>query len=188
MFVALRVSECAATPCGRPNTVSTIEKWIHKIPEKFQNVIIDYYVIMPDRVHLVLFILNDWDDHISMFEYGFSECEGVTVSVDAGELKVAGGEKASVPLKLAYDPVWLKDEKCEFRLLVKPFEYAPVREGKLVGKALLLSEGKVIEEVPVITCGSVAVNHAPPKAEEKGLFSDFYQKFIDFFRGELIGR
>ena len=39
-------------------------KWIHKIPEKFQNVIIDYYAIMPDHVHLVLFILNDWDDHM----------------------------------------------------------------------------------------------------------------------------
>ena len=57
-------SPVGATPCGRPNTVSMIEKWIHKIPEKFQNVVIDYYAIMPDHVHLVLFILNDWDDHM----------------------------------------------------------------------------------------------------------------------------
>ena len=131
---------------------------------------------------------NDWDDHISMFEYGFSQCEGVTVKIDAGVLKVAGGEKSAVPLKLAYEPVWLKGEKCEFRLLVRPFEYAPVGEGKVVGKAVLLSDGKVIEEVPVVTCGSVEVKHAPPKTEEKGLFSDLFQKFKDFFRGELIGR
>lgn len=131
---------------------------------------------------------NDWDDHISMFEYGFSQCEGVTVKIDAGELKVAGGEESSVPLKLAYEPVWIKGEKCEFRLLVRPFEYAPVSEGKVVGKALLLSDGKVIEEVTVITCGSVDVKHASPEAEEKGFFSDLFQKFKDFFRGELIGR
>ena len=57
-------SSVGATPCGRPNTESMIEKWIHKISEKFQNVVIDYYAIMPDHVPLLLFILNDWDDHM----------------------------------------------------------------------------------------------------------------------------
>lgn len=131
---------------------------------------------------------NDWDDHVSMFEYGFSKCEGVSVGVNAGEMRVAGGEKTSVPLKLAYEPVWLKGEKCEFRLLVRQFDYAPISSGEIVGKALLISDGKVREEVPVLTDGSVAVKHAPPKAEEKGLFSEIFQMFKDIFRGELIGR
>ena len=40
-----------------------IEYWIHRIPTKFVNTYIDYYVIMPDHIHLLLRIcvseLND---------------------------------------------------------------------------------------------------------------------------------
>ena len=131
---------------------------------------------------------NDWSDHISMFEYGFSECKAVTVSADAGSMKVAGGDKPSVPLRLAYHPVWIKDDNCVCRLLVKPFEYAPVSSGKIVGTAQFMSGDKVVCEVPVLTDGSAAVKKAPQEEEPEGLFSNLYQKIKDFFRGEPIGR
>ena len=131
---------------------------------------------------------NDWSDHISMFEYGFSECEAVSVSVDAGVMKVAGGDKASVPLRLAYNPVWIKGDKCVCRVLVKPFDYAPVTSGEIVGTAQFISGDKVVCEVPVLTDGSAAVKKAPQEEEPEGLFSYLYQKIKDFFRGEPIGR
>ena len=49
---------------GKHNAVTMIEKWIHKIPETFKNVKIDYYVIMPDHVHLILFMCNERDAHM----------------------------------------------------------------------------------------------------------------------------
>ena len=33
-----------------------IEKWIHQIPNKFSSVKIDYYVVMPDHIHMILAI------------------------------------------------------------------------------------------------------------------------------------
>jgi len=53
-----------ATLCGRPKTIDMIECWIHEIPKKFNCVDIDYYVIMPDHVHLILILKDIRDDHI----------------------------------------------------------------------------------------------------------------------------
>ena len=38
-----------------------IEKWLHKIPEKFENVTLDYYVVMKDHIHIIVF-LNEEDE------------------------------------------------------------------------------------------------------------------------------
>ena len=35
-----------------------IEKWLHEIPRKYENIGLDYYVIMPNHIHLIL-ILKD---------------------------------------------------------------------------------------------------------------------------------
>jgi len=43
-----------ATPCGSPRVLQMIEYWIHRIPTKFVNTYIDYYVIMPDHIHLII--------------------------------------------------------------------------------------------------------------------------------------
>ncbi|MBQ4604298.1 MAG: D-alanyl-D-alanine carboxypeptidase, partial [Clostridia bacterium] len=68
-------------------------------------------------VTLVAVTLNapdDWNDHISMFEYGFSKCKGALLSCDFSNIsvKVTGGEDESVPVKLAYNPEWISSEKC----------------------------------------------------------------------------
>ncbi|MBQ8014794.1 MAG: D-alanyl-D-alanine carboxypeptidase [Clostridia bacterium] len=155
-----------------------------------------------DGIVLVAVTLNapsDWNDHISMFEYGFSKCQGVSVGCDLRgiQLKVVGGEKQSVGLRLSYDPIWLKDKKCSYRLMVKPFEYAPVVAGKIVGTAIFFSGDKIIDEVPVEAVdfveGRIAAppDKEPQTQEEKGLFSKITAKIKDFFqnfRGELIGR
>ena len=33
-----------------------IEYWLHQIPKKFENVQLDYYVIMPNHIHVILII------------------------------------------------------------------------------------------------------------------------------------
>ncbi len=43
-----------------------IENWILKIEEKFENITIDYYVVMKDHVHIIIFI--DRQEEISLFE------------------------------------------------------------------------------------------------------------------------
>ena len=48
----------------RPYAIRMIEKWIHELQNKYDYVKIDYYVIMPDHIHLILFLTNDAGAHI----------------------------------------------------------------------------------------------------------------------------
>ncbi len=43
-----------------------IEKWILKIEERFKNITVDYYVVMKDHIHIIIFI--DRKDETDLFE------------------------------------------------------------------------------------------------------------------------
>ena len=50
-------SSVEAHPCVRPNEAHRmVEKWLLKLQERFENVILDYYVIIPDHIHFVLLL------------------------------------------------------------------------------------------------------------------------------------
>lgn len=139
-------------------------------------------------VTLVAVTLNapdDWNDHISMYEYGFSKYKGVLISCDLSDisLKVTGGDKTSIPVKLAYIPEWLSGEKCCCRIIIKPFEYAPLPVNSFVGNAVFYSNnGVIIDEVPLLAADSVYLKPAKPAIkEQKGLFSDLIQKIKELF-------
>ena len=94
-------------------------------------------------------------------------------------LRVAGGEKPYASLKLAYEPVWLKGRESSVRILLKPFEYAPVNAGESVGTAVFFSGEKVIDEVPIQAAEFVEQKHAPVTEEEQ---NGFFIKIKDFFK------
>ncbi len=142
---------------------------------------------------------DDWNDHISMFEYGFSVCKPLTIGCKTQNLtlRICGGTDNSIPLKLSRECIISEDQICHYRLNIKPFEYAPVKKGELVGTAVFISENGVIDEVPVITDGSCE------RAEYDIQNNDITEKkisliekikefvsnaFVTAFRGERIGR
>ncbi len=147
-----------------------------------------------DGVTLVAVTLNapdDWNDHISMYEYGFSKCKGASLQCDMSKVftNVAGGEKNSVSVDLAFFPQWISGENCGVRLLLKPIIYAPVSKGDIVGTAQFISNGKTVEEVPVIASEDVFQKKADIVSQnEENSFSQFLKRLKDFFRGEIIGR
>ena len=126
---------------------------------------------------------DDWNDHISMFEYGFSQCKSVGLSCDLPDIKVSGGVKNNVSLRLPSNPSWLENERCVVRIYLKPFVYAPVSKDTVVGKAVFYSDERVIAEIPVLTAESVEFKNAPiqPVEEDRGLFSDLINRLIDIF-------
>lgn len=147
-------------------------------------------------VTLVAVTLNapdDWNDHISMFEYGFSKCKGAFIGCDLSSVtvNVAGGEVSKLSVELAYYPEWIAGEPCSCRVLVKPVEYAPIPKGMILGKAVFCSENGVVDEVPLLASDFVYIK--PVSDEEinnKGsLFADIIRKIKDyFFGGEPIDR
>ncbi len=140
-------------------------------------------------ITLVAVTLNagdDWNDHISMFEYGFSKCIPVKIGVDLSpySLKVVGGTKNQIPLKLSRDCIHLSDKQCYCTLVLKPFEYAPVSDGKTVGYALFISDGKVIDEIPVITNGTSAAKEHTVQSKDinENFLTSLIQKLLSILK------
>ena len=48
----------------RPYAIQMVERWIHELQNKYDYVNIDYYAIMPDHVHLILFLTDEAGVHI----------------------------------------------------------------------------------------------------------------------------
>lgn len=144
-----------------------------------------------DGVTLVAVTLNapdDWNDHISMLEYGFSQCKGVELSCDLSNvrLNVAGGVKSHIPVELSDNPEWLAGESSFVRLLIKPMVYAPVKKGDIVGTVVFLSEdNSVIDEIPVLASENVGFKKAEiiQQQTDEGLFSKIMQKIKDLISG-----
>ena len=132
-----------------------------------------------DGIILVAVTLNasdDWNDHISMFEYGFSQINAVDIgcNLSSASLKVVGGNKNSVPLKLSRKSVYAENRLCSYFLLLKPFEYAPVSKGEVVGTAVFISDGKIIDRVPVLTDGDSTRKEYNIQFEEKRKHHNFF--------------
>lgn len=144
-----------------------------------------------DGVILVAVTLNapdDWNDHRRMLDYGFSvsECEEIDYDLSSTSVRVYGGERNSVSLKLSYLPHLIKrDRNYEFVVLLEPYVYAPVEQGDFVGTLLIRYGGETVEEIPIESCEAVAykkvVEAEPAPQEEKGFFSKIIQKIKDFF-------
>ena len=135
-------------------------------------------------ITLVAVTLNagdDWNDHISMFEYGFSKCNSCELSCDLSDkfLKVVGGNESYAAIKSARNPVYLSGKECSVMIYLKQFEYAPISDGEIVGTAVFMSEGRIIDEVPILTDGAVLAKHYKDTDNDKNSFLfDFINRII----------
>lgn len=141
-------------------------------------------------ITLVAVTLNasdDWNDHVFMFEFGFSKCMPVQLEPDLSELslKVFGGERSSVPLKLARSFIGINGKTYSCRLVVKQYAYAPVNIGEIAGVAVFTLNGKTVDEIPVVTNGVSEQREyyhdktTVPQKENK--ISELYNKIKSYF-------
>lgn len=138
---------------------------------------------------------DDWNDHISMFEYGFSKIRSTAVCCDLGSVsvKVAGGITDTVGVRLQHNPVWIIGEPSYCRVFLRTMEYAPVTKDEILGKAVFYSGETVIDEVPLLAEKTVEFKPAPAEVtkEESDIFSELFKKIKDYFNisgGEPSGR
>lgn len=106
-----------------------------------------------DGVTLVIVTLNDpddWDDHISLFNYGFSVCKSGVLSPYCRKLKVCGSDKTEISVIPAYEPEFPETENTECEIFLRQMEYAPIEKGETVGKAVYRSNGSIIYELPLV--------------------------------------
>lgn len=103
---------------------------------------------------------NDWNDHISLFEYGFSLYEETLIFSEAeltSALPVVGGEQMQVLVsnKEGFS-FWLKyDEIYKMEIELPAFEFAPVYEGDVLGEAVISVNGIEVRRIELFAKSTV---------------------------------
>ena len=119
---------------------------------------------------------SDWDDHITLFDYGFSclaayqpRGASLTLSVVGGVSdSVRAGCGSSEPIALA--PAQLR--RVKRKIIAEHFVYAPVHKGQRLGSVQYILDGKVLR-----TDAVTAAEAVPTETAERGL----WQKIKDIF-------
>jgi D-alanyl-D-alanine carboxypeptidase/D-alanyl-D-alanine carboxypeptidase (penicillin-binding protein 5/6) len=118
-----------------------------------------------DGVTLIAVTLNasdDWNDHIRMFDHGFSIVKNQPVDYDLSQfyVNVASGDKERVPVKLAEIPNLplsdLEMRLVEVKAVIMPFIYAGFEAGEKVGLLEFYYNGILLKAVPLVTAEACA--------------------------------
>lgn len=109
---------------------------------------------------------NDWADHQSLYDYGFSTYPAERAAVlgqTVGSARVEGGEAPQVPLVAAESFAWplAQNEKLEIQLQMHEPLTAPVTAGAEVGEAVFTVDGTEVGRIALLCGGDVAPALAP---------------------------
>jgi len=110
---------------------------------------------------------DDWEDHRKLYDYGFSQYHPIALDDAArpvARMPVAGGGISAVGVMLYETPVAhvrVLPFHIRRELLLRPFEYAPLPAGKVVGTARYYAGDVLLAEVPLVT--QAAVEPARPR-------------------------
>lgn len=138
-----------------------------------------------DGVKLIAVSLNghdDWNDHIALYDYGFScvelaalpipELPEIPVSGASNELQLQAGDAPKYTL--------LKGEKDEVQVKIEipRFIIAPVTAGEQVGEIQYILDGKVICSVPLTAAQNLEAK--PVISGWKKYYRIFYSILLEF--------
>ena len=130
-----------------------------------------------DLICVTLNDRNDWDDHMSLYNYGFETVRSMNVQLpDELSVDVVGGD--SEKLKLLPEKETLpvttlagNEDDITYTLLSAPFEYAPVCKGDKMAELRVSFMGREVDTVPLYAAEDIAVKAEKPKKHKKGLFA-----------------
>ena len=104
---------------------------------------------------------NDWNDHISLYNYGFEKYSCYTSDDTSffADISCVGGESDSVTVT-GEKPVSIvvssdDKDKIERKIYLDSFLYAPVKQGDNVGRIEYSLNGKMIEENKIVAVDSI---------------------------------
>lgn len=98
---------------------------------------------------------NDWQDHISLYEYGFENFTAFTPEIPKTcKVSVAGGKEQSVTAHIPFEKkivVPLEDaDRIIAELYVEPLVFAPVKKGQALGKVVCTLDGQELLNEEII--------------------------------------
>ena len=195
MSYALENEDFAELTAKKSSTVSFIEPSSKKITYSNHNRLLSMYeyciggktgytmaagrclvsAAKKDGLTLVCVTLNDkndWNDHISLYDYGFSQysCYSSEDTEFFADVPCVGGEYGTVMVTGEKDACIVIEaddkEKIKRKIYIDSFLYAPVKKNQAVGRIEYLLDNKVVSEVKLI-----AVDEINSKKEIKNIFT-----------------
>lgn len=113
-------------------------------------------------ITLIVVTLNapdDWNDHMSLYDYGFTQVSLEEPSEMEFTMDLVGGIKDSVTLRPIDDvklpEVQGKESDYSIEVHLPSFEYAPISNDEVVGYVDYTLNGEVIAKSELVTCQSV---------------------------------
>jgi D-alanyl-D-alanine carboxypeptidase (penicillin-binding protein 5/6) len=139
-----------------------------------------------DGVRLIAVTLNDpndWEDHKSLLNYGFSclVSRPVNDSSTSVSLPIVGGVQGTVKVTgTAGENVVVGVEDQLKRTVELPqFVYAPVKKGQVLGRVCYTCGGKIVTQTEL-----TAAEDVPKAPKQKTWFQILWQAILDLFSGE----
>ncbi|MDR3313663.1 MAG: D-alanyl-D-alanine carboxypeptidase [Oscillospiraceae bacterium] len=124
---------------------------------------------------------NDWEDHRKLYDYGFACYETYPLD-EAGStfaLPVTGGKTTTARLGFLMAPTALlraSPKNLRRQLLLRPFEYAPLPQGRVAGTVRYYDGNTLLAEVPLTVLSTVEVRPAAPTPVKKGLWAKIRER------------
>ncbi len=109
---------------------------------------------------------NDWDDHISLLEYGLKAIKQTKYSPKTSvyNIPVIGGEKEDIQVFIEpYTVNTLETEGISSEISLPKFVYAPIKKGECLGKIQYMLNGENIGEVELSAPIDINSKALPPK-------------------------
>ncbi len=103
---------------------------------------------------------DDWNDHISLLDYGFSSLEKVEIlpDEDTYTVPVISGAKFETKIEIEpYSAYFLDDADIEVTVNLPKFLYAPITAGEKIGNVIYKKSGKVIAENDILAVEDIAL-------------------------------
>ena len=106
-----------------------------------------------DGLTLICVTLNDrddWNDHQSLYEYGFKQLAAYTTEQTRLNIPCVGGDKESVSVCCGKQTLIVSPEqksKIHQTICAERFLYAPVKKGQAAGRVIYSCNGKVLRTV-----------------------------------------
>ena len=117
---------------------------------------------------------NDWNDHIALYNYGFSQVDLFEYRIDDDiYAKLAGSEEDRIKLvsdeNMEICTADGKDEFFSYSVKTPPFIYAPVEKGQQCGEITVMYKGREVRNIPLYADKDYSIYCKP--AEKKTFFS-----------------
>lgn len=113
---------------------------------------------------------DDWNDHIKMFDYGFSMVKPVLLTDNPKSISIVGGEKDTLSLSGGSEKLTLFTDECNklvSKTMLPKFVYAPVTAGDEIGEIIYYIDNTQIYSEKIYAAEDIVPPEIP---EKKGIF------------------